>query len=363
MTRKSERKNEDRALLDQILLEAIACEISQLDLEQDKIQGFVKEFIGKAIPNISNELEASIKINLHAYIKSNKDRKLKFEHRCYRRWKRPVDLLEVLVQTSQEVGDEINRSCGPRAHIDCDYKFLSLISLHAKAVLVAREALCLLYGGFPDGALSRWRSLHEVAVVAKFLSSQDQDIAHRFYGGAAFLNLKAAKSFNNYANRTGERPLSDDEMAALEAKCISLKQQFGWEIKKDYDWASPALSKDHPTFADLERFVSLDHWRPRYRWASQHTHAGYRSPSSTLGASEALEPMHVVGQSNSGFVDPLQMTALSLNIVTSTIVAIEKSVENAIYLNVLYRLSDEIGSSALRCQETSLQKARKRTGK
>ncbi len=29
-------------------------------------------------------------------------------------------------------------------------------------------------GGFPDGALGRWRTLNEIAVVAHFLAGQDK---------------------------------------------------------------------------------------------------------------------------------------------------------------------------------------------
>lgn len=362
MASRSAIKGEHKALLDQLLLEAIADEVIKLDLDQKEIPNFAKNFIENSIPIFSNDIEKYIKDNLKSYIRLNKGKKFQFERRCYERWKKPIDLLEVLVHASHEVGDEINRSHGNRAHVDRDYKFLSLISLHAKAVLVAREVLCLLYGGFPDGALSRWRSLHELAVTASFLASQGQEIAHRYLESAAFLNLKAARSFNIYAKRMGDSPFSDEEMAVLEARCKSLKDKFGWEIKKEYDWASPALSKEHPTFADVERSVSLDHWRPRYRWASQHTHAGYRSPLSTLGAAEALESMHVVGQSNSGFVDPLQMTALSLSNVTAAIIGLENSVENSVYLSVFYRIAEEVGGVALKAQDVSLRKARKRAG-
>jgi hypothetical protein len=84
-------------------------------------------------------------------------------------------------------------------------------------------------------------------------------------------------------------------------------------MHNEYGWASEALQNPRPSFAQLEKAVGLDHWRPRYRWASQHTHGGYRPSHAMLAMAETAEQVHLVGQSNSGFTDPIQMTAISLN--------------------------------------------------
>jgi hypothetical protein len=91
-----------------------------------------------------------------------------FARRNFRRWKKPLNLLELLWNCSEKVGARFNQTERPGAIVAKDYQFEALVSLHARALLISREILCLLYGGFPDGALSRWRSLHEIAVTAVF---------------------------------------------------------------------------------------------------------------------------------------------------------------------------------------------------
>ena len=39
--------------------------------------------------------------------------------------------------------------------------------LHARACQIAREVLTLLYAGFAEGAMARWRALHELAVLSQ----------------------------------------------------------------------------------------------------------------------------------------------------------------------------------------------------
>ena len=47
--------------------------------------------------------------------------------------------------------------------------------------------------------------------------------------------------------------------------------RFGEDIRHEYGWASGVIGKKAPTFLDIEEFTGLDHWRPRFKRASQHT--------------------------------------------------------------------------------------------
>jgi hypothetical protein len=217
--------------------------------------------------------------------------------------KKPLDLLEILWVISEEVGGKLNETERPAAVLAKDYQFEALVSLHARSLLVAREILCVLYGGLPDGALSRWRSLHELAVMAVFLRRLDQEVSHRYLASFPFAALRAAKQLNEHAERANMEPFSEQEIKAMVARCAGFEARFGKEMHNQYGWASVALNNPQPNFTQLEKAGSLDHWRPRFQWASQHTHGGYRPPLSMLGTVESAEPIHLVGQSNSGFMN------------------------------------------------------------
>jgi hypothetical protein len=76
-----------------------------------------------------------------------------------------------------------------------------------------------------------------------------------------------------------------------------------------------------------------------------------------LGTAESAEPVHLVGQSNSGFTDPIHMTAISLNQATSSLLTIRPTVDNIIFLQIVSDLSNGIGHVALAVEEESLAKA------
>jgi hypothetical protein len=72
----------------------------------------------------------------------------------------------------------------------------------------------------------------------------------------------------------------------------------------------------------------------------------------------SIQPVHLVGQSNSGFTDPIHMTAISLNNATTALLTIRPTVDNIIFLQIISELSNDIGDVALAVEKASLAKAR-----
>jgi hypothetical protein len=329
---------------------------------EEEATALPKQILQSFVPQVAESMLKDLKKKTSSMLREHKQSDAGFERRNYRRWKKPLDLLELLWVISEEVGGKVNETERPAAVLSKDYQFEALVSLHARSLLIAREVLCLLYGGFPDGALSRWRSLHELAVMAVFLKAQDQEVSHRYLASFPFASLRAAKQLNEHADRANMTPFSEQELKAMIARCDALEARFGKEMHNEYGWASFALNNPKPNFAQLEKVVALDHWRPRYRWASQHTHGGYRPALSMLGTAESAEPVHLVGQSNSGFTDPIHMTAISLNQATSALLTIRPTVDNITFLQIVSDLSNDIGDVALAVEKESLAKARAKPG-
>jgi hypothetical protein len=233
-------------------------------------------------------------------------------------------------------------------------------------VLVGQEILCLLRGGYPDAALSRWRSLFEFTVTAKFIDTNDQTTALNYLASFDFKALRAAREHNKYAERANLGPFTDEELAALESRANNLEKQLGRRLKKDYDWAHPALLKHFPTliadkvsFSDIELAVQMDFWRPYFRWANQHVHAGHRPLGALLGVCESSEPVHLIGPSNSGFVDPLQLAAISLVHVATVFLFTKPNLDRIIMVDVISAIRDEIAPVAMKLESESLAAAKK----
>jgi Family of unknown function (DUF5677) len=217
-------------------------------------------------------------------------------------------------------------------------------------MLSASECICLMKGGFPDGALSRWRTLHELNVIAAFLLRTGNETAQRYLVSFEIQALAAAKQMRKYAERSKMDPPTDDEIAAMEKRSQIHFDRFGKDIRNDFGWASEVIGKKSPSLLDLEEAVGLDHWRPRFKWASQHTHGGHRPFGTMLATSEAPSPVFAIGQSNSGMVDPLHMTAISLTHVTCSLLMLRQDIETAVFAKVLLGLSDDLGTAAMKVE-------------
>lgn len=149
-------------------------------------------------------------------------------------------------------------------------------------------------------------------------------------------------------------PFNEHDIADLEHACNAVEKQIGRRLKKDYDWAHPAITAQNISFDDLEKNVGMDHWRPHYRWASQHTHGGHRPADRMLGLAESESPVMLVGPSNSGFTEPLHMAAISLMQMTTTFLLHEPNLDRLVHAEIMSRLSDELGPLALKIEKETL---------
>jgi hypothetical protein len=315
-------------------------------------------------PKLAKVLIRSLKKNRSEMLRERRKITERFEHRNFRRWRRVFDLYETLIVMASELGEEHDKDARPDAIRTNDYRFEALAHIFPKAVLISREILCLLRGGYPDAALSSWRGLFELTVVAKFISGNDQEIALRYLASFDFRALRAAREYNQFADRIDLAPFDDRSLQELEERAASIETQLGIRLKKDFDWAHPALQSKFPTlkpdrvdFSHLMEASEMDRWRPYYRWANQHLHAGHRPHGSLLGVCESTEPVALVGQSNSGFVDPFQLAAISLVHVTTLFLFTKPCMDRIVMVDALASFRDEVAPLAMKIQRDSLEAA------
>ena len=279
--------------------------------------------------------------------------------RNIKRWRAGFDLLERLIVMSEEAGSTLNNVLRPKAVEQNDAMFEAVISNHSRAIQVAREIMALMIAGFPDGAMARWRTLHEIAVIAQFLSRADRKTAERYITHRHVSSYRRACNYMEHHERANLQPIAAAVMKQLRANHDEVLKLDPC-MKGDYGWAAEAINKEKPTFADLEKETGLDHWRPRYKWATVNTHGSYRLPNSTLGTSESEQLVMLVGESNSGMTDPAQMTALTLLLVTIPVIQLEPNLDRIAILNVMQRVSDEIGETFWRLDRETYDRSRLR---
>lgn len=156
-------------------------------------------------------------------------------------------------------------------------RFAALTQLHAKSVLVLKEIQALLESGFPDGAMARWRTLHELAVFSCIIESCSES-ANFYLLSEHINNAKSARCYSEHLSSDSYQPYTPEELAEInEAEAEAIKLVGGLNTKEENFWAIPYLKtkgySGRPTFYELEQHTDMGQFRPYYKLACEKVHA------------------------------------------------------------------------------------------
>jgi len=253
-------------------------------------------------------------------------RRMGFEERLFSRWGGALDLYELSLYLAQQCGEHFIKS-RPRGE---DYKFDALSRLHAGASRVAGEILSLLTSGFASGAHARWRTLHEISLIALFISQEEADVAERYHNHKFVKSYEDAADHRRFASQLKHEPLSDEEFAEIETDCKKMLARYGPSFRGPFGWARAAMLKRDPTFKGrigiehIQDAIQIEHWRPYYRMASHAVHPSATFLRFNLGT-PSDSPVLLAGPSNSGLSEPGQGALLSLGHATSALLTYDGS--------------------------------------
>jgi len=281
-----------------------------------------------------------------------------FEERLFNLWKEPFENFETMIYVSQEIGNEFNNEFRPLAVKNNDLVFEALIHLHGRACQIALEILKLMQGGFPDGAIARWRTLHEVAVICNFIQKNGNSTAERYLLHDAIESYKSVAKYiyrreiyEKHKQILGETLPTHEEMQRIQKIKERLCDQFGKGYADDWGWASYVI--DSPDFSKIEDFVNMDHFRPYYKMANISIHAGSKGIKFHLTSPNTdLIPS---GPGNMGMADPGQLAAISLLHVNTVLLISKPSLRRMADILALIKLNDMIKESFGQVHDQSMK--------
>ena len=192
-----------------------------------------------------------------------------FEQRLQLLWGEPLSLLEMLNTIATEAGETVATVWHEAPDPANLHTAHALFRLHARARQIACEIHALLRHGFADGALARWRTMHELTVTSLFLVNHGDSVAERYLLHTAVESWRAAQDYQVYCQSIGYPPFSVSEMDKMRTEFEALVSRFGPSYGTQYGWAAEIVGKKQPTFRDIEKAAALDHLRPYYRMAGQ----------------------------------------------------------------------------------------------
>ncbi len=330
----------------------VTLEFTPQDIEQvgkkltEVIENRLPELIRAATEDMSRNVLADLKRKWRTESRLQRRELAGFRKRLYDRWKASLEGLRMLVTMSRELGDSVNQEIGHFSDASDRRHLIDVLARsHARSCQIVEEIVCLLEGGFSDGAMARWRTLHEVAVVASFVAAHGEDLAERYVLHQAVESKRAADDYQTCQPRLGYEPLTEKEIKAVQKAYETVIEKFGPDFGKgDYGWAGHHLGKARPTFKDIERAAGIDHMRAHYRMASHNVHANPKGVFFNLGILAESQVL-LAGPSNAGLTEPGQCAALSLAQVSTTLGMLQPTLDNNVALQMIAQLVHEIAEA------------------
>jgi hypothetical protein len=160
---------------------------------------WIEEAVPDAIREAAKPIAEELKRTSHRMIFEHQAIRRGFEARLAHRWLDALVLYESVLVASQEMGSEFAQHHRDGAVEEQDLVFEALVRLQARACLTASEILCLLRSGYPFEAHARWRTMHELAVVAGLIARSGREIAERYLLHQGAQETKDAEDFYLFA--------------------------------------------------------------------------------------------------------------------------------------------------------------------
>lgn len=316
--------------------------------KQKEINRIIKALVTDSMPEASKIYYANIRKQLKNFIKQDRQDLSSFKKGHLQKWGHLLDLMNYFIELSEEFG-EITKNKLPKPRKKINYKHDALIKIHARAVQISREILCLAEGGFADGGLSRWRSLHELSVIALFLHNEKDELSERYLDHEIIKSRRNADDYKRHYKKLGYAPLNLKNYNYLKKEELKLTQKYApdYNYSGGYGWIPQGILKNR-TFESLQEYVGRDNWKPFYNMASDATHAGSKGFFRIGLWDEVQDKLLLTGRTDHGLEDPIQNTIISLGLINSCLLTLKTDYESLIALNTMHLFTEEIKDTVLK---------------
>jgi hypothetical protein len=327
--------------------------ISERDIEEierrvqlvlDRTPDIVSDLADKLAP----ELLSSFRTKFAAErLSLEYDQRNDFKNDLWASWGRAFELLRLFLSLSTEFGQSVAQARQSSAkNVD-----IVLTRLHARACQVTTEILTLLESGLADGAMARWRTLHEIAIVTVLMSVHGEPLAER-YLEHRYVEAKVAKDQYKWCGEMlGYEPLNEGEIRSIEEEYERVIRNYGKTFRAQYGWAEGFVrpgSRGSIGLGELEAAAGRQAFASHYKLASQNVHASPNSIFFRLGL--LTDSDLLAGASAHGLVEPAQHTVLILGLITTLQMHEVATLDNLLFCKSLQLLVSEVLDAIARAE-------------
>lgn len=223
-------------------------------------------------------------------------------------------------------------------------------SIVTRSLLVYREIIVLCEGGFPDGAMARWRTLYELYVTFAALNKLGKNTYELYLVSEKVNSLRYMESVQR--RQVGE----DKKLEKIINDLKDIRIKYGKCITDDFGWAAIVLGKSRVNLRDLEVLIQSENQRPSFRHASSLIHSTHLRPEQLLGYPEwSGSSGPLIGPSPYGINLALQEAVGTLSLIMLELIGIKYTFDTIILMQLMLknkiRIDKEIKTSSKMMRE------------
>ena len=277
--------------------------------------------------------------NGHYIIKGNKVSQALTRRRIRETYYQLFCQLECIISFSLDIAKNISNDYESQSkrkkfkYKEQNEKYVTSLQLHGRGILAAKEILILLKNGFPNGAMGRWRTLYEYAIISLYLSEKPNLISKQYLDYDSIERFDEMKSYQKNASAFNLEPFTNEDVEQLSNKVSELSETYGKKYSTKLGWAKCNNEQIVTSFSDIEKDVNFSDFNFFYKTANNCVHGGPKGANDIIGNN--IKGTILVGQSDSGFLDVIRLTSLMLFQLTISIGKFQFVLEDTYSLQVL----------------------------
>lgn len=308
-----------------------------------KIAKFYTDSIIAAAENISPIFYGNLVAEMPLTLEEERSETKDFEERLLKTWKEAFDYLEALIIATEELSTAFLEESNTTDEVYEEIDFL--LKIHAKSIVIAKEILRLLKSGFVDGAMARWRSLHEANVIFHVLSNTYTTDKKKFLiVKQRFLDYSKIDEYKRYVT-DWKNEFSVERKRHIEKERKIALETYGQKFGNNYGWAYPLVHEKQKEiyFNDLVKLADYQRTNIHYKEANHHVHissAGINESLSFMSFHDNSETL-LYGPSNYGLSKPGQLTSISLVQITTRLLLLETNTDKFIHAAALKKFAEK----------------------
>jgi hypothetical protein len=317
----------------------------KIDKLMDKLPSIIQESTEESSESIFNSMIS----NLDNLYSENKKEQREYCELIESKWYQAMSLLQGIIVISTEISTDLLDRFNEDEFDPKELEIYSvLLKLQSRAVLISKEIFSLVENGYPDGALARWRSLHENVVIFSLLKENIKDTNFTLDLIGRFMDYSLIEEWK-FARKLSAEKVEKGYFKDLTDTREKILKKYGDSFKEANMWALPLFpTKKKIFFSDLEAKAKLNNLNIYYSQANTQVHTSPMGMYESLSLQDKVDQksFYLFGSSFYGNALPIQLTGISLAQISTALLSINPNIDDIITMRVIMKFNDLCNESS-----------------